>query len=129
MDKWQAQQHYWSLFGLRAFNEETVPDFVPDANGNSVELVPPYITYQAVNGSLNGKLNASARVWYKGNSWTPIYAKVSEIEKNGDQDIPIDGGVMHVRVPVSNFAQPLGDPNDKELRTVALSVEIEFLSN
>lgn len=127
MDKWEAQQQYWSSFGLRAFNEQTVPDFVPDGDGNSVELVPPYITYQPVTGALNGQINASGRVWYKGNSWTPIFAKINEMERFGNQEIPIDGGVMKVRIPVRGFAQPLGDPNDAQLRTMAVNVEIEFL--
>lgn len=119
MDKWQAQQAYWGGFGLEAYNELTVPD----------DAVMPYITYSPVNGSLNGTTVARGSLWYKGRSWATICQKTSIIEQLADREIKIDGGAVKFRKPTSNFAQPMSDPNDENVRRMVLSVEVEFLSN
>lgn len=128
MNKFQAQHLYWNSFGLMAFNERTVPEYVPDGKGGTKKLEPPFITYEPVTGRLDGTLLQSARVYYRGKSWSKIMAKVTEIEQNADKQIAVDGGYMKVRVPLTNFAQPLDDPTDDELRTMALNVEVEFLT-
>lgn len=131
MTKWEAQQYYWSSFGLLAFNEQTVPDFVPVEEGQQIVMKPletPYITYEPVVGSLNGPMTATARVWYHGTSYKDVFKKCDEIAEKGDKEIPIKGGKMLVRIPERNFARPLDDPNDKQLRTAVLTVNIEFLS-
>ena len=118
MNKWQAQQAYWSSFGLPAYDEKTVPE----------DAKMPYITYQKVTGKLDGILNASGSVYYRGTSWGAICEKVTAMEKIGDRQIPIEGGVMKVRVPVQNFAQPMDEPSDKKVRRMVLTVEIEFIT-
>lgn len=118
MDKFSAQQLYWESFGLDAYNELTVPDEAPIRK----------ITYQNVTGSLDGLLTASASIWDKSPSWSWIFQKVSQMEKLIDREIPIDGGVMKVRKPIVNFAQPMTDPVDAMIRRVVLTVEIEFLT-
>lgn len=129
MNKFEVQQVYWESFGLLAFNEQTVPDNVPDAiTGDMIPLRPPYITYEPVSGSLDGQMTATARVWFRGTSWAPIMGMVTQMEKTFDRTIPFDGGVMKVRKPLSNFAQPMSDPNDEQLRTIVLNAEIEFLA-
>ena len=128
MNKFQAQHLYWNGFGLPAFNEQTVPDVVPDGKGGTKKLVPPFITYEPITGRLDGTILQNARVYYRGKSWSPIMQKVTEIEKVADRQIPVDGGAMKVRVPLSNFAQPLSDPTDDQLRTMVLQVEVEFLT-
>lgn len=119
MDKWKAQDVYWNSFGLLAYNELTVPE---DAN-------MPFITYQAVNGSLDGQMTVSASLYYKSNSWTAIMQKSSEMERFIDREIPIDGGAVKFRKPIANYAQPMSDANDLQVRRILLTVEIEFLSN
>ena len=117
MNKWDAQQAYWSSFGLPAFNELTVRD----------DAQMPYITYQFVNGEIDGVVNASASLYYRGTSWGPICSKVMEMEPIVDRQVPIDGGVMKVRKPERNFAQPMNEPSDNKVRRMVLTVEIEFL--
>lgn len=119
MDKWQAQQAYWSSFGLTAYDETTVP----------TDAVEPYITYEAVSGSLDGQMSVSASLWYRGNRWDQISQKAEQIQRQGNKEIKIDGGYMKVRVPASNFAQRMDEPNDKTVRRMLLSVEIEFITN
>lgn len=125
MDKWQAQQAYWGGFGLEAYNALTVPDEakqILDEGGM-------YITYSPVNGSLNGTAMSVGSLWYKGRSWATICQKTSIIEQLADREIKIDGGAVKFRKPTSNFAQPMSDPNDENVRRMVLSVEVEFLSN
>lgn len=117
LNKWTAQKVYWSSFGLPAYEEHTVPD----------DAVMPYLTYQAVNGQLGGVLNASANLYYKGTSWAKIMEETSTMEKFIDRQMFIDGGIMKVRKPIMNFAQPMPE-NDNKVRRMLLTVEIEFLS-
>lgn len=119
MDKWQAQQTYWSGFGLTAYDENNVP----------TDAVEPYITYEAVSGGLDGQMVVTASLWYRGNRWDEISQKAEYIQKNGNKQIKIDGGYMKARVPASNFANRMDEPSDKTVRRIRLSVEIEFLTN
>lgn len=118
MDKWQAQDTYWNSFGLPAYNELTVRE----------DAVMPYITYQAVTGSLTGVMTVSGNLYYRGNSWAPIMQKATAMEPLIDREIKIDGGYVKFRKPVANFAQPMSDANDKQVRRILLTVEVEFLS-
>ena len=119
LDKWSAQNVYWSSFGLPAYQEQTVPE----------NAKMPYLTYQPVNGQLGGVMNASASLYYVGTSWKTIMQEVDQMEKAIDRQIIIDGGIMKVRKPISNFAQPMPESGDtKKIRRMLLTVEIEFLS-
>lgn len=118
MDKWQAQQAFWESFGLTAYDENTVPD----------DAVMPYITYQAVVGSLDGVMVVSASLWYRGNSWAAISQKATEMESSVNQQIKIDGGYLKIRKPISNFAQRMDEPNDRLVRRMRLQLEMEFLT-
>ena len=128
MDKWQAQQAFWESFGLRAYDENTVPDTYIDEHGNEQKNEMPYITYQAVIGSLDGVMVVSASLWYRGNSWAAISQKATEMETSVNQQIKIDGGYLKIRKPISNFAQRMDEPNDRLVRRMRLQVEMEFLT-
>ena len=86
------------------------------------------MTYQAVVGSLDGPMTVSGNLYKKSNSWAPIMQKVSEMEKIIDRVIPVDGGAVKFRKPLANFAQPMSEPNDPQVRRILLTVEIEFLT-
>lgn len=118
LNKWTAQKVYWSSFGMPAYQELTVPD----------DAKMPYITYQTANGQLGGVVNVSASVYYKGTSWAAIMQEVSQMEKFIDRQVLIEGGIMKVRKPLSNFAQPMSEAGDTKIRRILLTVEIEFLS-
>lgn len=129
IDKFEALQAFWSRFGLLAFNEETVPDYVPNAKGEMIPLEMPYITYEPGTGSIDGQMTLSGSVWYRGNSWTPICQKVTEIEKSFNCSIPIEGGYMIARKSEDFFAQPMSDPNDSQVRRMNLRGLFEFITN
>lgn len=119
MNKYEAQQKYWSGFGIPAYNELTVPEQMRDKY--------PYLTYQKVNGSLDGPLTASASLYYRSTSWKEIDDKITEMEPSINDEIKIEGGYMKVRKPAANFAQQMSDP-DPLVRRYLITVEVEFLT-
>lgn len=119
MNKYEAQQAYWSRFGIPAYNELTVPETERDRY--------PYITYQKVNGSLDGQVTASANIYYRSTSWREIDEKITEMEPLINHQIEIEGGYLKVRKPEANFAQQMSDP-DPAVRRYTLTVEVEFLT-
>ena len=127
MNKYQAQHNYWSGFGIPAYNELTVPENIPDGKGGMVPLEPPYLTYQAVEGSLDGPVTASAALYYRSTSWSAITNKVTEMAPQINKQIKIDGGYLKIRKPAANFAQQASDP-DPAIRRINLMVEVEFLT-
>ncbi len=123
MDKWQAQQTYWEGFGLPAYDELTVPD----------NASMPYITYEAVSGNIGATTTVSASLWYRSNSWAEISQRADAIAKAIYEDprsaIPIDGGYMKVRLPDGTMhSDRMDEPNDKDVRRIRFTVEIEFLT-
>lgn len=118
MDKWQAQDALWNSFGWSAYDETVVPD----------DAVLPYITYEAVSGSIGGTMSVSASLWDRSHRWDVISKKANDIEKDINQEIKIDGGYLKVRKPESNFATRREDP-DELIRHIVLTVEMEFITN
>lgn len=123
MDKWQAQQTFWEGFGLTAYDERTVPD----------GATMPYITYESVGGDLGAQTTISASLWYRSNSWAEISQKADQIAQqialSEKPAIKIDNGFMKVRLPDGMpFAQRMDEPNDRQVRRIVLTVEIEFLT-
>lgn len=116
---YEAQQAYWSKFGIPAYNELTVPE---ELRGRY-----PYLTYQAVEGSLDGQLTASAALYYRSMSWEGITNKVTEMKPLINDMVPVQGGYMKVRKPAAHFAQQGTDP-DPAVRKMVLTVEVEFLT-
>lgn len=123
MDKWQAQQAFWSSFGLPAYDELTVPD----------DAVMPYITYEAVSGNFDAKTIVSASLWYRSNSWAEISQKADAIAQAIAGDIrpaiPIDNGYMMVRLPNGQMhSSRMDEPSDRTVRRIRFTVEMEFLT-
>lgn len=121
-DKWQAQQEFWSSFGLPAYDELTVPD----------DAVMPYLTYEAVSGNLGARTQVSASIYYRSNSWAEISRKADQIAReiyNFAPGIPIDGGFMKVRLPDGTmYSTRMAEPNDTSVRRIRFAVEMEFLT-
>ena len=123
MNKWQAQQEFWSGFGLPAYDELTVPD----------DAQMPYLTYQAVSGNLDAQSIVTANLWYRSNSWAEISQKAdaiaSAIYNDPRSAIPIDDGYMKVRLPDGTMhSDRMDEPNDKQVRRIRFTVELEFLT-
>lgn len=122
-DKWQAQQVFWGGFSLPAYDERSVPD----------DAVMPYITYEAVGGSIEEQTTISASLWYKSNSWLTISQKADAIAQAIGQAsapaIKITNGYMKLRLPQGRpFAERMDEPNDGQVRRIRMTVEIEFLT-
>lgn len=124
MNKYQAQQSFWSSFEWAAFNENTVPGDALAANDNRI------ITYESFADSLGNSRQTSASLWHRSTSWTVIHAKAEEIaeaiESNVLPAIPIDGGYLKIRKGTP-FATDMSDEDDT-IRRVILNVEIEYLT-
>jgi hypothetical protein len=122
-NKWQAQQTFWSSFGIPAYDENTVPD----------GATMPYITYEAVSGNLGAQTTISASLWYRSNSWAEISQKAEEIARKIYEDprpaLQIDEGYIMVRLPNGTMhSNRMDEPNDKQVRRIRFVVEVEFLT-
>lgn len=121
MTKEQAIQHFWSSFGIPAYDEQTVP----------ADAVMPYITYRVATDSFERVVNLNASIWYRSTSWADVSAKSAEIARAigqyGFTKLKLDNGYMWM-VKGTPFAQRMSDPSDDMIRRVYLNVQAEFLT-
>ena len=130
MDRWQAQNEFWSSFTyedeegetvyIEAYDESSVPD--------DAEL--PYITYQAQAGPFETILNVTASVWTRSQYWDMADKIADEIESRiKSMGCPeIDGGRYRVYIGETAFAQNMGDPTDDMIKRKVLNVNFEFMT-
>lgn len=130
MNKSQALNKFWNSFGLPAYDENSVPEYVYDKNGNRVKLEPPYITYSDVTDSLDREVALTASIWNRSTSWAFISEKADEIArvlgKYGHLSLPIDGGYLYM-YKGSPFTNKMSD-EDKTIKRIILNVTAEFLT-
>lgn len=120
MDKWQALQTFWSSFGLKAYDENTV----------SASAVMPYITYEAATGAIEDNVLLAASLWYRSTSWADISKKADEIAREiglGGAVVPYDGGALWIKKGAP-FSQRMSEPNDDGVRRMYLNIQAEFIS-
>ena len=120
MTKAAAIYQFWNSFGLKAYEENTVPD----------DAVFPYITYQLVTDSFDREIPLSASLWYRSESWTAINAKTEEISQKisrGGRIIPCDGGAIWLKRG-QPFAQNMGDESDDLIKRKYLNITAEFMT-
>lgn len=121
MDREQTLHQFWSSFGLKAYDENTVPD--------NAMADDKYLTYSVVVSNFDEPSLASASLWYKSTSWAGITAKSEEINAalgRGGKVIPFDRGYLWVKRGVP-FAQRMGDEDDT-IRRIYLNVELEYIT-
>lgn len=119
MNNLQAYHSFWSGFGLPAYDENSVPD--------SAKM--PYITYEAVDGFFGDRIQLSASLWYRSQSWASITEKEKEIALDigrGGKYIPCDDGAIFIDRGTP-WAQRMGDASDDSIRRVVLNIEIEHI--
>lgn len=119
MNKMQALHNFWSSFGLKAYDENSVPENVE----------PPFITYEASSDSFGNTLLRTASLWYRSSSWESVTAKEKEISETitrGGYMIPFDGGTIWLQRSTP-WAQRMGDPSDDMIKRIVLTVSMEFL--
>lgn len=121
MDKEQAIHHIWSQFGLKAYDENSVPD----------DAQMPYITYNVSVGAIENVQLLNGSLWYRSTSWTEITQKSHEIAEyiggNGYVVLKIDGGYVWV-TQGSPFAQRMPDDGDDMVKRIYINLEAEFLT-
>lgn len=119
MDKIQTLHTFWSGFGLKAYDETSVPD----------DAQLPYITYEVSSDSFGNRLMRTASLWYRSSSWAAITEKEQEIADfitRGGRMLKYDGGAIWLQKG-SPWAQRMDDPSDEMIRRIVLNVVIEFL--
>lgn len=129
MNKMQTLHSFWSGFGLKAYDENSVPEYVEDDQGNTVKLVPPYITYEASSDDFGNTLLRTASLWYRSSSWAEITAKEQEIAEyitRGGRMLAYDGGAIWLQRSTP-WAQRMNDPSDEMIKRIVLTVQMEFL--
>ena len=120
MTKAAAIYQFWNIFGLTAYEENTVPD---DASF-------PYLTYQLVTDSFDHEVSVAASLWYRSESWTAINAKTEEVSSHiglGGKIIKCDGGHIWIKRG-QPFAQNMGDESDDLIKRKYLNLTFEFLT-
>jgi len=131
MDKAQAIDTFWNMFGVPAFDENSVPDEVPDSKGNMVPLTFPYITYSQATDSLGNMVVLNASIWDRSTSWYRITQIADSIAKTlaefGFYRMKLDDGYVWL-VKGTPFAQRMGDQLDEQIKRIYLNVNAEYLT-
>ena len=120
MTKAAAIYQFWNIFGLTAYEENTVPD----------DATFPYITYQFATDSFDREIMLTASLWYRSESWAAINAKTEEISQKisrGGKIIACDGGAIWLKRG-QPFAQSMGDESDDLIKRKYLNVTAEFIT-
>lgn len=124
MDKAQALHAFWSGFGLRAYDENTVP------LGDDAPAFP-YITYTVTTDSFDNVLNLTGSIWYRTTTWEGISDKAEEIAQAitamNPPSIKIDGGRLYI-TKGTPFAQRMADPSDDMIRRILINLQVEYLT-
>ena len=123
MTKEAALYNFWSMFGLPAYEENSVP-----SGEDGAEF--PYITYQVVTDSFGNDVALTGSVWYRSTSWKEANAKAQEISNmlsRGGVTISCDGGIVWLRRGVP-FAQSMGDDSDDLIKRKYINLVAEFMT-
>ena len=118
-----ALHRFWSSFGLKAYDENTVPDKAMDENNGR------YITYSVYTSTFEDPVPLYASLWYRDTSWEEITEKVNVISNYigyGGRIISYDGGKMWILRGVP-FSQRMPDEDD-QIRRIYINIMVEFLS-
>lgn len=119
MNKVQALTSFWNGFGLKAYDETSVPD----------TAVLPYITFEVGTSDFDHDVALTGSLWYRDTSWAAITAKEMEIANylgRGGLVKTYDGGAFWIRRGTP-WAQRMGDSTDDSVRRIVMNIEIEFI--
>lgn len=124
LDKAQALNAFWNSFGVKAYEENTVPASVVNANNGM------YIAYEVTLDSFpNTSLLAASLYDVNNTRWNDIEAKAAEISAGigyGGKIQPCDGGALWIKRG-SPFSQHMEGENDTT-RRIYLNIEVDFIT-
>ena len=120
MTKEQAIHAFWNSFGIKAYDELTVPD----------DAVLPYITYSVATDSLGNVVPMSINIYYRSNSWQGVTSKAEEIarriKEHGYEMLKFDGGYIYL-TGGAPFAQRVSEDRDRAIKRIYINVLAEYL--
>lgn len=119
MNKVQALTAFWRGFGLKAYDETSVPDYT--------EL--PYITFETGTSYFGEQVALTASLWYRDTSWVNITLKEQEIAQaigRGGIVVSYDDGAFWLRRGTP-WAQRMSDAQDDMVRRIVLNYSIEYI--
>ena len=119
MNKIQTLHSFWSGFGLKAYDENSVPD----------DAILPYITYEVVSDDFGNTVAQSASLWYRSTSWAEATAKemqIADFITRGGRMISFDNGAMWIQKG-RPWAQRMNDPSDDMIKRIILNLEVEYM--
>ena len=120
MNRAQALHSFWSGFGLKAYDETSVPD--------NAKL--PYITYSVADNDFDQATPLNASLWYRSNSWVEITEKTEQIANSitrGGRMVSYDDGALWI-CKGNPWAQRMSDPSNYDIRRMLLSVIVEYIN-
>lgn len=119
-NKIQTLHSFWSSFGIKAYDENSVPEKTPF----------PYITYEVSSDDFGNQIAQTASLWYRDSEWKSITEKemqISDYITRGGVMIPFKDGAMWIR-KASPWSQRMNDPSDDMIRRIVLNITVEFLN-
>jgi hypothetical protein len=123
LSKERALHQFWSGFGLKAYDEMTVP------TGDDAPALP-YITYEVITDNIGHPVTCTASIWYRSSTWTEITQikdQIAETIGYGHKMIKIDGGYMYL-TRGTPFAQRMADDSDDMIRRIYVQLDCEYLT-
>lgn len=122
-DSYQALQQFWSSFGWKAYDENTVPDDAMELNNGK------YITYEAAISAFDETTYLTASLWMRSSAWDEISLKAIEIFESigrGGKLLNTNNGYLWV-TRGTPFAQRMGEDDDM-IRRIYLNIQAEFMT-
>lgn len=122
MNKFQAMHQFFSSFGLRAYEENSVPE-------NELAPAFPYITYDASTTYGDEEIQIMFSLWYRDTGMAAIDQKVLEIAEDigFGKVIAFDEGAVVIR-PGDSFAQSMSDDSDPLVKRKVITLYVRFVT-
>lgn len=124
MNKAQTIHSFWSGFGLKAYDENTIP-----TGDNSPDL--PYITYSVSTDSLGNPVTMYGNIYDRSTSWKLVEDKAEEIAKAVVNMQPPTLKFNDGRIYITKgtpFSQRMSDASNDTIRRLYININVEYLS-
>lgn len=124
--KAKLYDEFWKSFGLRAFEENSVP------TGKNKPPYP-YITYQYSTSGFDNTVMLTASLWYRSTSWEPVLMMADDvagvITDSGVNKVSEDGSqAIWVKRGTPFMSRMPDEADDNMVKRMLINVEVEFLS-